>query len=336
MLWSSLASALLAQLLLPLTDALIPPPTSVTYELAKPTHLDVRQNTEDAESTTLKITITNAPDATCGYISTSTGSSNAITCPDRAVCQWEKEYYGLIFCGVENMLTRCIAGDEALDPSLCDEECKNNWSNLLCTNETLPFCSTWGFPSGIRAFQCGSVSSLVKASFTYYGQTDREFSTLVLSDEEPTATATGASGNVGAETSAEPNSDGGTSTNTGAIVGGVVGGLAVVTLLVLGVLFLRRRPQREHVPATSDPSSNRFAQDNMEPPTEEVPLGVSPQSKHLSHSSFPIRPELHGSPEFQADGVSHGNSPRDAFILPELPASIHEFAGDDRFGPQQV
>lgn len=30
-----------------------------------------------------------------------------------AVCQWESEMFGLVFCGVQNMFTRCIARDEA-------------------------------------------------------------------------------------------------------------------------------------------------------------------------------------------------------------------------------
>ncbi|KAH6972483.1 hypothetical protein BKA56DRAFT_621049 [Ilyonectria sp. MPI-CAGE-AT-0026] len=142
--------------------------------------------------------------------------------------------FSLVFFGVQNMLTGCIARDKALDPSLCDEKCHSNPANLVCV-----------------------VSSLFKAAFTYYGQTGRDFATTILSNDELTPTNTGESGNIGAETSGESNTNESESrdsgSNTGAIVGGVVGGLAVVSLLVLGVLFLRRPPYKQRV-ANSEPS----------------------------------------------------------------------------------
>lgn len=77
----------------------------------------------------IQITITNAPDNVRGYDSPSVGTSRSIFCPDRAVWQWESEMFGLVFCGVQNMFTRCIARDEALDLSSCDEECHSDPAN---------------------------------------------------------------------------------------------------------------------------------------------------------------------------------------------------------------
>lgn len=191
----------------------------------------------------------------------------------------------------------------------------------------------------MRAFQCSVVSSLANAAFTYYGQTGRDFATTILSNDEATPTNTGESGNIGAEISGESNSNESESrdsgSNTGAIVGGVVGGLAVVSLLVLGVLFLRRRPYKQRV-ATSEPSPSDPMEDTFEPPVEEIAPSTSPQSKHLSQASVPVRPELHGSPEFQPESASHNIPPQQGFIIQELPTSIQGLGGDERHGPQQV
>lgn len=82
-----------------------------------------------------------------------------------------------------------------------------------------------------------------------------------------------------------------------------------MSLLVLGVLFLRRRPYKQRV-ATSEPSPRDPMGDTLEPPLEETTPSTSPQSKHLNQASVPVRPELYGSPEFQPESaaITHHHS----------------------------
>ncbi|KAL6407044.1 hypothetical protein AUP68_09865 [Ilyonectria robusta] len=191
----------------------------------------------------------------------------------------------------------------------------------------------------MRAFQCSVLSSLTKAAFTYYGQTGRDFATTILSNDEPTPTNTGESGNIGAEISSESNGNEPESrdsgSNTAAMVGGAVGGLAVVSLLVLGVLFLRRRPYKQRV-TTSEPTPSDPVGHTLHPPVEEFASSTSLQSKHPNQASVPVRPELHGSPEFQPESASHNIPPQQGFIIQELPTSIQGLGRDKRHGPQQV
>ncbi|KAJ3536626.1 hypothetical protein NM208_g6642 [Fusarium decemcellulare] len=82
-----------------------------------------------------------------------------------------------IACEVEGQTTgiahtKCLQREEALDPNLCGDVCVSNTYNLLCTNDTAPYCRTYAFPQGVRDYRCAPTPAtrVSSADFTYDGQ----------------------------------------------------------------------------------------------------------------------------------------------------------------------
>ncbi|KAH7012933.1 hypothetical protein EDB80DRAFT_774338 [Ilyonectria destructans] len=334
--------ALAAQALLRLAAAsypAYPPPTSSEHKRAEPTHFVARQNSD-------RITVTIAPDSVCGYLSPATQTDPRITCGNGLNCSWGSGPYAFIFCGSAVFQTRCYPREEALDDALCDEACRNNSANLKCTHDELrPSCITFGYPDGVRGYQCKPTASLKKADFTLDGQTDRNFDTTVLVDEEaqPTSTTETTEHTSTTETtehtsttettesteaprttstksesrSSQTQTETASGNNGGgvpvaAIVGGVVGGLAVVTMLILGVLFLRRRPHRDDSAVPPVDHSSMAVQQAIGSPPTTFSAGTTEVSspttmthgKHLSQASFPPRSETRTPPaELQTNSI---------------------------------
>ncbi|KAK4185442.1 hypothetical protein QBC35DRAFT_454234 [Podospora australis] len=226
---------------------------------------------------TTTFSITQAPDKTCGFLSGSVGVP--ITCDNGQKCSWETEYIGAVYCGWGDSYTtpklRCIERAVATNTASCNDVCQLNAYNLLCTNATAPFCGTFAFPNGVRAYRCASETQTVASSvsFRYSGEIEcmRAYTTTVLGDDITTTinncapvhttTRSSVSSTPVTSTTSDPvsrdsstvtptSSDppvaagGGSSNNTGAIVGGVVGGVAVLGLIGLGAFFLIRRSRR--------------------------------------------------------------------------------------------
>lgn len=70
------------------------------------------------------LTITVAPDSTCGFI---TGGYRPMTCINGRACSWESGKLNAIFCGLQKIYTTCLNRDDALDPDICGDSCKSNW-----------------------------------------------------------------------------------------------------------------------------------------------------------------------------------------------------------------
>ncbi|KAM0326674.1 hypothetical protein ACHAQA_006544 [Verticillium albo-atrum] len=262
------------------TTATVPPIITSAYDEVRKIHATPAPRVRgaarrQAEASVSEFTITVAPDATCGFLSGSSG--NAITCDNGNPCSWEPNNINAVFCGVATDAVRlqCLERDAATDTEFCNDVCQSNTFNLLCTETSAPYCRTYAFPDGVRDYRCAStpVSAVQSVDFTYDGQFDRQFETTTLSTE-PTTPA-GTTEDTTTTASPSPTSLVATSTPTttptpgpstapapakenstpvGAIVGGAVGGVAVLVLLILGVFFLRRRSSKTDVTPPPDHS----------------------------------------------------------------------------------
>lgn len=79
----------------------------------------------------LAVTVTIAPDATCGYVSAS--PSSAMTCANGKACMWESGLLNAMICGDGSNAVaylRCLDGNEATDDA-CDAACQSDKYNLL-------------------------------------------------------------------------------------------------------------------------------------------------------------------------------------------------------------
>ncbi|KAM0398637.1 hypothetical protein ACHAO7_004191 [Fusarium culmorum] len=256
-----------------------PAPTPMfNFQALKHLDLGKRQASSTVETT---LTVVVSPDSTCGFLSGSPG--NAITCANGAQCSWELAHITAIVCGTAAHL-QCFDRDYALNTESCDDVCQENTYNLLCTDRSAPYCGTYAYPSGIRAFKCSSrtMARFQSVSFTYNNQDDRTFSTTTLvldanTPLNPTETDTSPTGNEEPTDTSNPNGSsepkptettdtggggGGSKTNVGAIVGGSIGGFLVLSLLVLGVLWVLRKNRRNENP----------------PPVQQVQPAVVPQN----------------------------------------------------------
>jgi hypothetical protein len=81
-------------------------------------------------SSPVDLTVTIAPDATCGYLSAEVGVP--ITCPNKDQCAWAlvQKNSGVIRCGTE-VKSKCYESSKAVDPALCPDVCQSNTFNLL-------------------------------------------------------------------------------------------------------------------------------------------------------------------------------------------------------------
>ncbi|KAH8714460.1 hypothetical protein BGZ61DRAFT_476537 [Ilyonectria robusta] len=226
------------------------------------------------------LTITVAPDNTCGFI---TGGYWPMTCINGKTCSWESGKLNAILCGLEGFFTTCLGRDDALDPDICGDSCKSDWHIRLCTVSSLAWCKTKKYQYGVMDYGCASEESTVTISFNR-GNRDLEFRTTVLGDtsgsttlpesktlfksttgpksttwtESTTLTETSTStGPLTSTTGIDTTSTSGPrgNNNTGSIVGGVLGGLALVCFMILGVMFLRHRGR--HAPSVTNPNPDR-------------------------------------------------------------------------------
>ncbi|RGP81630.1 hypothetical protein FLONG3_230 [Fusarium longipes] len=250
-----------------------PAPTPmVALEALKHLNLGKRQASTTVATT---FTVVISPDSTCGFLSGSPG--NAITCSNGDLCSWELAHVQAIFCGTTAHL-QCLDREDALNTELCDDVCRENSYNLLCTDSSAPYCGTYAYQSGVRAFKCSS-SSMTRAqsvSFIYNNQKDRSLTTTIFDSDATDVTLSdldtveSTSTLPKSSTTQEPeptettdtSSGGGSKTNIGAIVGGSIGGFLVLSFIVLGLIwFLRRNKKKNH----------------NAPPVQQVPPPVAPQ-----------------------------------------------------------
>ena len=82
-------------------------------------------------SSPIDLTVTLAPDATCGYLSAEVGVP--ITCTNGDQCAWAQlggAIPGVIRCGTE-LKVLCYESSKAVDSALCNDACQSDTLNLL-------------------------------------------------------------------------------------------------------------------------------------------------------------------------------------------------------------
>ncbi|KAF4331848.1 hypothetical protein FBEOM_14384 [Fusarium beomiforme] len=214
------------------------------------------------------LTLTIAPDETCGYLSGSVGVP--ITCQNGAACSWELDVLGVIACSTDVFET-CLESSIAVDQKVCDDVCQSDTWTLLCTDSDAPFCRTYAYPDGASDYRCAStpVTAIQKVEHTFKGddspgfitttiydnaETTAQVSTAVTSNTPTVPTTTTSTGTESSTATHHPKP-----TPVGAIVGGVIGGVAVLGLIGLGIVFMlrRRKPKHEITAPVIDPAMSQ-------------------------------------------------------------------------------
>ncbi|TVY80035.1 hypothetical protein Focb16_v008376 [Fusarium oxysporum f. sp. cubense] len=231
------------------TDLHKPDPVPRPHRLARKRDVD-----ELSQLTSGTLTVTVAPDPTCGF----TNNDEAVwVCPGGRPCTWEKGQINRFWCAWQQIYTTCLDSTAIFDPAICNSECRTNTRNAIAG-------CTVVFVDGVSETQWitdGPAPSKMETTPTQSGSS-------------MTASATVEASSSSTQISTSATSIPRDSPNVGAIVGGVVGGLGVIGLVALGLfglILLRRR------------------RGNMAAPSEHTPgLAQQPQSpsKVTSNTQF--------------------------------------------------
>ncbi|WZH43242.1 uncharacterized protein QYS62_004244 [Fusarium acuminatum] len=301
-------------------------------------------------SITETLSITVAPDNTCGFYTPSTAIS--FTCASGMKCMWENDKYNIAFCGERDFQTACMNSVDALNTDKCDEDCRRNTNIRKCTANTMTECFTVYFPYKIQKFPCHTASGythmIFPSGFDTYEKSSLQVAifpaaaTSVIdgasSTEGPSSKATAQSKTARPTTTvtsvpqgeADEDSDtgGGKKSNVGAIVGGVVGGVAVIAGVGLAIFFILRRDRKKK----QAPQAQMVDQTHTQPQT---PYGMAPQQQQQQMQMHPQAyqdwPPASPPPGWQQSPsppiLQHPSAP----ILVEAPgekvAQIHEIGG---------
>ncbi|SCO76920.1 uncharacterized protein FRV6_01132 [Fusarium oxysporum] len=246
-------------------------------------HIPITTNTFNPTSGTITITI--APDNTCGF----DNQGQAFwTCDSGTRCSWESGQINHAFCGWDGLWTTCLNSSIAMDTHLCGKACTQNPYIGFCNISSIPACVTVDLGNGIHDYDC-ETSSYRTSVETSLSLETREFTTMILVDGTTASSITSPTSSTNISPTHGPEA--------GAIVGGVLGGLAIIALIVIGVLgtlFLRRRKRNKPTPL----------EPNSSPPTHIQPQSDTPDRNNIIASptlteldgaimSSPVTPQAH-------------------------------------------
>ncbi|KAM0348527.1 hypothetical protein HYE67_000324 [Fusarium culmorum] len=244
-----------------------PDPTpAIDFSHLQHLELGKRQQTS-APDDDLTFSVVISPDSTCGYVSGSAGSG--VVCFGDTKCTWEIGELKAILCGTVGHL-RCLDRTDALNTDVCNDVCKSNQLNLLCTKTNEPYCGTYFYESSIVDYRCMQSSIKVQnVSFSYDGQKGRAFTTTYITNVFSTGDDTTTPATTPSTSSTdvpEPTSKASAKPNVGAIAGGTIGGIALLGVVVTGIVCLRRKKKRGVSPNEHEPQ-----QPTLPPPVYEAP-----------------------------------------------------------------
>ncbi|RSL54309.1 hypothetical protein CEP54_009925 [Fusarium duplospermum] len=261
---------------------------------------------ENSRLTSGTLTITVAPDPTCGFDT----KEDVVTCPSSKRCSWESGRLDNVFCDLRYIRTACLDRTDALDEDICDLDCLDDVNTLRCMESDYPYCLPVEFSGSISQWICHSTSSFV-ILFSTRDMEPRDFTTVVLVDGSPVTSWTNAipssttrrTVTVTREASetADPKPPP-PGINVGAVVGGVIGGLAFVSLVVIGIILILRR-KRDKAEANEPPLPDYTAQSNipdaksMAAPTLTQPYSPTPVSPIESPNGGMPPPAFYQHPE---------------------------------------
>ncbi|KAL8286005.1 hypothetical protein RB597_002881 [Gaeumannomyces tritici] len=253
-----------------------------------------RQGATTMSTTTL--TMTYAPDETCGYVSASPGIP--LTCSQGRGCRWEVKTIKHIMCADQDMFLRCMDRVVALDTRSCDDTCRSNIQILKCTDTISPFCRTYLYPDDVTGYTChpNQLPTTRGVAFTWLDQPNRQLATVTVIAPAPRTSSTPDS--TSATSSADPTAKGGNSHNSNipVIVGGLVGGLVVLILAAVAVFFIKKKYRAgkdTDSGAATEPTFDRFGlgahggAHNRDDENERSPLSRNPPmvSSHYARDS---------------------------------------------------
>ncbi|KAM0200686.1 hypothetical protein ACHAPA_008692 [Fusarium lateritium] len=306
---------------------------------------------------TLSITV--APDNTCGFYTPNTAYH--FTCTAGVKCMWENDKYNVAFCGERDFKTACMNSADALNPDKCDEDCRRNTNIQKCTADTKTECYTVYFPNNIEKYPCHSVSGFSSMIFPSGIETYEESSlqvavfpalaTSIVDDvssieaasldvassigaasskataqSETTRPATTVTSVPPGEADEDSNTGGGEKSNVGAIAGGVVGGVAVIVGAGLAIFFILRRDSKKKQAAQPQMIDQTYTQ-------PQTPYEMASQQQQMHPHPYQDWPPASPPPSWQQSPsppiLQHPTAP----ILVEAPgekvAQIHEI-GDGK------
>ncbi|KAI1102696.1 hypothetical protein F4804DRAFT_254962 [Jackrogersella minutella] len=187
-------------------------------------------------------------------------------------------------------------------------------SKTRCCQSALPYCITWLFStsgSTVTAWDCDTQSDtktfeLLATPLSLIDSTasTSDDSAITSSATDATTSSSATTGDptaafsastAGSSSSANANSASNSSSSTpvGAIVGGVIGGLAVISLIILGIFFIKKYQRR----TTPDGSPPPAASGPQELPGSQSPSPYSPQMQEY-YSPLPDY-NAAGQPKYQ-------------------------------------
>ncbi|RSM14169.1 hypothetical protein CDV31_005505 [Fusarium ambrosium] len=288
---------------------------------------------ENSRLTSGTLTITVAPDPTCGFDT----NQDVVTCPSSKRCSWESGRLDNVFCDLRYIRTACLDRTDALDEEICDLDCLDDVNTLRCVESSFPYCLPVEFSGSISQWICHSISSFV-VLFSTRDMEPRDFTTIVLVDGNPITSWTNAipsaptstrrtitvTREVSETAKPKPKPPG---VNVGAVVGGVIGGIAFVSLVVIGILLILQR-KREKAESNESPLPDYTAQSNV------------PDAKTMA-SSPPLAQPYSPTPVSPIESPTGGMPPPVFYQHPEpygiaspgyQSMNAHELGGDHQAG----
>ncbi|KAI0003538.1 hypothetical protein F4779DRAFT_94866 [Xylariaceae sp. FL0662B] len=220
-------------------------------------------------------------------------------------CENIGKYRGCCTGGLQSCLSTFWTVCNDWNPT---SECGTS-ARTRCCQYLRPYCITWRFSTSssiFTAWDCDTQSnsrifqllatplSLMSSSLDFFDAGLTTSESTAPSSPSPSTSMTTSSTTSG---SIPPEATGSTSTtssvNTGAIVGGVVGGVAVIGLIGLGVLFLRKYDRRK-------------SSTHEKPPASPPPLPSGPQELAGNGYSLAYSPDGSYFPRPQEATTSYG------------------------------
>ncbi|KAH7489282.1 hypothetical protein HZ326_22996 [Fusarium oxysporum f. sp. albedinis] len=226
-------------------------------EIPLPLHVVKRQITSSSDDA---LTVTIAPDETCGWLSGRAGVP--ITCENRQPCMWMKSI--ALICGPLNDYRKweyhlmCYERAEALNTDICNDLCVSGHT-LRCTEESAAYCRTYAYPDGVQDYRCVSTPETRASSvfFTYKDQKDAGLVTAtynnadsqVVSTEFVSSTTSASSSNAAPSSSSttppSPSPPPSSRNNIGAIIGAAIGGFVALSVVSLAIFWFVRRSKQD-------------------------------------------------------------------------------------------
>ncbi|KAI7765614.1 hypothetical protein LZL87_014001 [Fusarium oxysporum] len=229
-------------------------------EIPLPLHVVKRQITSSSDGV---LTVTIAPDETCGWLSGRPGVP--ITCENRQPCMWMKSI--ALICGPLNDYNKweyhlmCYEREEALNTDICNDLCVSGHT-LRCTEESAAYCRTYDYPDGVQDYRCVSTPETRASSvfFTYKNQKNAGLVTATynnadsqaVSTEFVSSTTSASSSNAAPSSSSpgppSPSPPSSSRNNIGAIIGAAIGGFVALSLVSLAIFRFVRRSKKDGAP----------------------------------------------------------------------------------------